>query len=110
MTNVKWIAAIAATAMLLPVLATAESLKEKQQRLREEELLQDSAKLMNETCKTNIKAVGDWASFKGALTDKGNHHVGLNCGYMVLDVMKSLCDSGQEARDAIKAGVTSVRC
>jgi len=94
---------------LVAPFAFAQSLKEKEQRKREDEILQKSAKEMNEACKTSIKVVGDWDTFKGALQDSQSHHVGLNCGYYVLDTIKGLCQS-DEGKASVKAGLTTVRC
>jgi hypothetical protein len=99
-----------AVATLVPVLATAESLKEKEERKREDEILQNSAKEMNDTCKTNIKVVGDWDTFKGELTNTNHNHVGLNCADQVLDQLKGLCMRSDEGKAAVKAGVTTFRC
>ena len=107
MTKTRWIAATLVIAV--PLIAMAESLKEKQQRKREDELLQASLKTMNDDCKTSIKAVGDWDTFKGALQDDQAHHVGAYCG-VALDAMAELCHSGDEAKASIRKGVTTFRC
>jgi hypothetical protein len=91
-------------------LVYAESLKEKEQRKRENEILQAGAKTMNETCKSTIKAVGDWDTFKGALSNDQAQHVGLNCSYAVLESIQRLCDGSDEAKAAVRAGITTVRC
>ena len=99
-----------AITMVIPLFVHAESLKEKEERKREDELLQQSAKTMNEACKTNIKAVGDWDTFKGALTDGKGHHVGLNCGSQVLETIQSMCNNSDEAKQSVRAGITTFRC
>ena len=99
-----------ALAVCAPLLVSAESLKEKEQRKRETEILQKSAKEMNEACKSNITAVGDWDTFKGALSDDQGHHVGLNCGYQVLDTIKGLCNGSDEAKASVRAGLSTMRC
>jgi hypothetical protein len=84
------------------------SLKEKEQRTRQEEMLQSAVKDTNEACGTQIKAIGDWPSFKGALT-LHSMHVGANCA-VALDAIAGLCHAGDEGKQAVRASVKTFIC
>jgi hypothetical protein len=109
MSRKKLVAIALVLAAAVPAVAFAQSLKEKQQIVREEEILQKAAKDMNDACKTSIKALGDWASFKGKLVDDQNHHVAGMCGH-VMDTIASMCHSGDVAKKAVRDGISTFVC
>jgi len=84
------------------------SLKEKEQRKQEEEMLQSAVKDANEACGSKIVAVGDWASFKGQLT-LHSMHVGANCG-VALGAVAGLCHGSDEGKQAVRAGIATFIC
>jgi hypothetical protein len=93
----------------LASVAAGQSLKEKNQRKEEAALLQARVDTTNEACKTKLKPAWDWQSFKGRLKGPQGEHVGVYCG-QVLEAMAGLCHGGDEAKEAIRAGVTTVLC
>ncbi|HKE19228.1 MAG TPA: hypothetical protein VKB80_30340 [Kofleriaceae bacterium] len=103
----RW-ALVAAVVIGAPALAYTQSLGEKQERKRNDELLQEVVKTMNDDCKTSIKATWDWQSFKGRLTRNSNH-VGSNCGVGAEDIRR-LCLDGDEGKQAVKAGIKTIVC
>jgi len=86
----------------------AISLKEKEQRKQEDEMLQSAVQDANEACGSKITAIGDWASFKGQLT-LHSMHVGANCG-VALAAVAGLCHGSDEGKQAVRAGIATFVC
>jgi hypothetical protein len=95
---------------VIPVVAFAQSLKEKTERAREDEIFQAEIKELNTSCDTKIKGTWDWDSFAGKL-QHGGSHVASNCGVEV-DMIANMCKSDKtgEVKPAIKKGIAEVRC
>ncbi len=108
-TRLHWWALCAAAVIAIPARAYTQSLGEKQQRKRNDELLQSAVKDANKACETGIVVAWDWSSFKGKLIKDG-YHVGANCGVGAGDI-KYLCNGGgDDAKKTVKAGIRTFLC
>jgi hypothetical protein len=88
--------------------AGADSLRDKEEGQREDGFLQSAIKTTNTYCKSDIKAVGDWASFKGALND-GGKHVGALCA-QAIEGIRAVCAGGDDGKQAVREGIATFRC
>ena len=97
------------TAILLPVIARAESIEEKRNRANAESSVASSAKSLNGYCKTSLptEAIIDWDSWKTAIDDK-NHHVSAQCSSVLSGVSNACGD--KIARDVIAKDIKRVVC
>ena len=86
------------------------SLKEKTERHREDEILQESIAALNKSCDTKIIATWDWESFHGKIQD-GSKHVGAYCANTV-EKIDRMCrtDDSNQIKPAIQKHLTEFQC
>jgi hypothetical protein len=101
--------ALLVLSVMVPALAGAQSIEEKQNRAAGESLVADSVKSMNKVCKTEIPTDGviDWASWKSAVNEKGKK-ANYPCGYVAYG-MESLCRD-KIAQETVAKDVKKLRC
>jgi hypothetical protein len=90
--------------------AWAESLKEKEARAKEQELIKPTVDDMNKKCGTKLMVTFDWASFKGKVADEDKgQHVATTCDILP-HVIGLVCEDGDDAKAAVKKGITGIKC
>ena len=95
--------------LALSVTSQAESLKEKQEKTKEQALIKPTVDEMNQKCGTKLSVTFDWASFKGKVSDDQGHHVASTCDILPRQI-GLVCDEGDDAKAAVKKGITAIKC
>jgi hypothetical protein len=99
---------LAATAVALADPST--TIEEERNRANAEQLVASELVAMNTTCKTNVSDINviDWATWKSAVDDQGNH-AATQCRQIAAGA-EALCRSDTIAQRAFAKGVTRIVC